>query len=135
METLLKFIPVNLESFTGIKASAHRFFGDSPAPTAIEEIVPIKEPAPAVAKPSLAKSGFHQLEERAAALGVKMAQQGFIPMDNPYAGLNNRLEAVWSSSFGKYYAAVKKIEQPQDEENKASQPTTSRREVSLFRAV
>ena len=111
METLLRFIPVNFDSLTRVRQSSRH------NPSANDTARPVERTAEPKALPSVAvkppsvKSGFYKQEEKAAQLGVKMAQQGFGYMDNPYAGLNKRLEAVWSSSFGKYYAALSKIEQ------------------------
>jgi hypothetical protein len=110
METLLRFIPVNLDVLTRARESRH-FLNAKAAVRPIENTVEPKALAPVLVKPPSVKSGFHKQEEKAAQLGVKMAQQGFGYMDNPYTGLNKHLEAVWSSSFGKYYAALSNIEQ------------------------
>jgi len=116
METLLRFIPVSMDLLTRAKEPKRNVekanvAARPPAEKAAEpkvETVLVKAPAPSV------KSAFHRQEEKAAQLGAKMAQQGFGYMDNPYAGLNKRLEGVWSSGFGKYFAAVNKVEQPID---------------------
>ena len=114
METLLRFIPVNFDSLTRVKESSRHFLSANIAVRPVEKTVEPKVLASVLVKPPSVKSGFHRQEEKATQLGVKMAQQGFGYMDNPYTGLNKRLEAVWSSSFGKYYAAINKIEQSSD---------------------
>ena len=111
METLLRFIPVNLDSLTRVRESSRHFLNANVTVRSVEKTVEPKVVVSVAANPPSLKSGFYKQEEKAAQLGVKMAQQGFGYMDNPYCGLNKRLEGVWSSSFGKYYAALNKIEQ------------------------
>ena len=110
METLLRLIPLGVESLLGANGfSRHLPRNGSVVSTAGESVQVKESSAPAVAKPLPGKNGFSKLEAKAASLGIKMAQQGFAYADNPYAGLNTRLEAVWLSSFGKYHAAITKI--------------------------
>jgi hypothetical protein len=127
METLLRFIPVNLDSFCRVKETSRRVLNAHAPVQPIEKTVEPKLSASVLAKPPLVKNGFHAQEEKAAQLGAKMAQQGFGYMDNPYTGLNKRLESVWSSSFGKYYAAVNKMEQPNDAKTKTHDVVEIRR--------
>jgi hypothetical protein len=128
METLLRFIPVNLDSLTRVRESSRHFLNPNIAVRPVEKTIEPKALASVLVKPPSVKSGFHRLEEKAAQLGVKMAQQGFGYMDNPYSGLNQRLEGVWSSSFGKYYAALNKIEQ-------SSEPKTQMHDVVGIRRI
>ena len=128
METLLRFIPVNLDTLTRVRESTRHFLNANVAAGQAEKTVEPKVLASVLAKPPSVKSGFHKQEEKAAQLGVKMAQQGFGYMDNPYTGLNKRLESVWLSSFGKYYAAVSKIEPSTDAK-------TQKRDVKGIRRI
>lgn len=112
METLLRFVPMDLDSPQGLFGSFRCPPGLKPVvntSTSKESTQTNEASAPPVAKASPSKNGFSKLEERAVALGIKMAQQGFAHGDNPYTGLNVRLEAVWLTSFSKYQAAVRTL--------------------------
>lgn len=110
METLLRFIPLGMESLLGTNRSSRSLPRNVAVVSTVEQSTQTKESsAPAVVRTLPCKNAFSKLEAKAASLGIKMAQQGFAYADNPYAGLNTRLEAVWLSSFGKYHAAVTKI--------------------------
>ena len=106
METLLRFLPLGLDSLLGTSERSRSVPDYRPPVSAVGETTQATVPTASAANISRNQSGFRQLEKKAAALGVKMAAQGFVHEDNPYAGLNHRLETVWLSGFSKYRAKL-----------------------------
>lgn len=106
METVLRFVSLGFDSRRC--RDSHRSQIKHPIASPVEEAATVTH-APLLIGKTSARSNFRKLEERAAMLGIKMAQQGFTCHDNPYTTVNDKLEAVWLSSFGKYQGTVRKL--------------------------